>query len=55
MSAEPSSRPRQWATRVTVYAQLFGQASFVKLNDVQTTTNGVWGPDRVAAAGAHAI
>jgi plastocyanin len=27
---------------VTVYAQPFGQASFVKLNDVQTTTNGVW-------------
>ena len=27
---------------VSVYAQPFGQASFVKLNDVQTTTNGVW-------------
>jgi plastocyanin len=27
---------------VSVYAQPFGQASFVKLADVQTTTNGVW-------------
>jgi plastocyanin len=27
---------------VTVYAQPVGQMSFVKLNDVQTTTNGVW-------------
>jgi plastocyanin len=27
---------------VTVYAQPYGQLSFVKLNDVQTTTNGVW-------------
>jgi len=27
---------------VSVWAQPFGQASFVKLNDVQTTTNGVW-------------
>lgn len=27
---------------VSVYAQPAGQASFVKLNDVQTTTNGVW-------------
>jgi plastocyanin len=27
---------------VSVWAQPAGQASFVKLNDVQTTTNGVW-------------
>ncbi len=27
---------------VTVWGQPAGQASFVKLNDVQTTTNGVW-------------
>jgi plastocyanin len=27
---------------VAVFAQPFGQASFVKLADVQTTTNGVW-------------
>ena len=27
---------------VTVYAQPYGQLSFVKLADVQTTTNGVW-------------
>lgn len=27
---------------VSVYAQPFGQASFVKIADVQTTTNGVW-------------
>jgi len=27
---------------VTVWTQPAGQASFVKLNDVQTTTNGVW-------------
>jgi plastocyanin len=27
---------------VSVYAQPFGQASFVKVADVQTTTNGVW-------------
>ncbi len=28
---------------VTIWAQPFGQASFVKLQDVQTTTNGVYG------------
>src|SRR5205814_2559298 len=27
---------------VSVYAQPFGQASFVKIADVQTTTNGSW-------------
>lgn len=27
---------------VTVYGQPYGQLSFVKLSDVQTTTNGVW-------------
>jgi hypothetical protein len=27
---------------VSVYAQPFGQASFVNIADVQTTTNGVW-------------
>ena len=27
---------------VSIYAQPVGQASFVKLNDVQTTTNGIW-------------
>jgi plastocyanin len=34
--------PAAVGNTVTVYAQPFGQASFVKLNDVQTTTNGVW-------------
>ncbi len=28
--------------KVTVYAQPYGQLSFVKLADLQTTTNGVW-------------
>ena len=34
--------PAAVGNTVTVYAQPFGQASFVKIADVQTTTNGVW-------------
>jgi plastocyanin len=34
--------PASVGDTVTVYAQPWGQLSFVKLNDVQTTTNGVW-------------
>jgi plastocyanin len=34
--------PAAVGNTVTVYAQPFGQASFVKLNDVLTVTNGVW-------------
>ena len=34
--------PAAVGNTVTVYAQPSGQASFVKIADVQTTTNGVW-------------
>jgi plastocyanin len=34
--------PAAVGDNVSVFAQPFGQASFVKLNDVQTTTNGSW-------------
>jgi plastocyanin len=34
--------PAAVGNTVSVYGQPFGQASFVKLADVQTTTNGVW-------------
>ena len=40
-SAAQSPR-RPWETPCLVYAQPFGQASFVKIADVQSTTNGVW-------------
>ena len=46
--------PAAVGNTVTVYAQPSGQASFVKLADVQTTTNGVW--DLVTdSAAAHLL
>jgi plastocyanin len=34
--------PAAVGDNVSVFTQPYGQASFVKLNDVQTTTNGIW-------------
>ena len=47
-SAGRSLRPRS-VTRSPSTPSLWGQMSFVKLNDVQTTTNGVLGSRRLAA------
>ena len=46
--------PAAVGNTVSVYAQPFGQASFVKIADVQTTTNGVWDFDH-DSAGPHLV